>query len=143
MKFSIVSSITLFLAATAAAAPAPAPEPVEASIEARTGRHVHQQQINVFSEPGFRGFKETVKVQINTCTNLPSNVRDYVRSANNFGSYRCKFYHQLDCGGLTQENDSKVVPGVPPVVAYDDSIHTLWGILFVHSRSVICRYAQA
>ncbi|KAF3937126.1 hypothetical protein ABW19_dt0204269 [Dactylella cylindrospora] len=90
MKLSLLSAATFFLAAASTVTSAPLDNVVDVSnLEVR---QAETWTINVFSNTNFGGFEKHVDVTIGKCRSLPKGIRDNIKSAGNFGNYRCTFY---------------------------------------------------
>ncbi|RVD88331.1 uncharacterized protein DFL_002520 [Arthrobotrys flagrans] len=139
MKISILSVATFFLAAATSVTSAPLEEVV--NMNRLDARQSSTQTIAVFSKNNFEGFRDTIEVTINKCHALPKGVRDNVESANLFGNYRCTFYRQSDCQGVsdTNDNETRATGDGGAIEVTRPHIKKFRTLVRNHARSVRCR----
>ncbi|KAK6525185.1 hypothetical protein TWF694_005331 [Orbilia ellipsospora] len=139
MKISIFSVATFLLATATAVMSAPLEEAM--NMNQLDARAAATQTIMVYSNSNFGGFSEAITVTIGSCKGLPKAIRDNVESADHFGNYRCTFFRQSDCQGVSEANDGETIGtgdgGSMKVTR--PYIKKMRILLRNHARSVRCR----
>ncbi|KAK6512212.1 hypothetical protein TWF481_001103 [Arthrobotrys musiformis] len=143
MKFSILSVATLFLAAATGVTSAPVEEVVK--MNQLDARQTDILNVSVYSKSNFGGFQNVIQVTLNKCRSLPSGVKDNVVSASFPTGYRCTFWRQSDCQGVSDTNDVETQStgdggNIKVTRPYIKKFRVL---LRSHARSVRCKLLEA